>query len=89
MSSLSIDNNMKYIIDLCNKYDVWIEFRPNCVSDNMYVRLTKFFKETPYVYHQLVDLVYINYIDFETILENFVDKANNEFMKESDLYDKR
>lgn len=86
MSSLSIDNNMKYIIDLCNKYDVWIEFRPNCISDTMCVRLTKFFEEE-YVYHQLIDLVYINYISFETILENFVDKANKEFMKECDLYE--
>jgi hypothetical protein len=86
MSSLSIDNNMKYIIDLCNKYDIWIEFRPNCISDTMCVRLTKFFEEK-YVYHQLIDLVYINYISFETILENFVDKANKEFMNRGNKYE--
>lgn len=72
---------MKKILDLCNKYNVWVEVRPNCVPDILCVKLKKFFKDKDEPYSELLALDVMNYNDFKNVLITFVDNANKEFMK--------
>ena len=72
---------MKKILDLCNKYNVWVEVRPNCVSDILCVKLKKFFKDKDEPYNELLALDIMSYNDFENVLIAFVNNANNKVMK--------
>lgn len=73
---------MKKILNLCNKYNVWVEVRPNCVPDILCVKLKKFFKDKDEPYSELLALDVMSYNDFENVLKTFVDNANNKFMQE-------
>ena len=73
---------MKKILDLWNKYNVWVEVRPNCVPDILCVKLKKFFKDKDEPYSELLALDVMNYYDFENVLKTFVDNANKKFMQE-------
>lgn len=73
---------MKKILDLCNKYNVWVEVRPNCVPDILCVKLKKFFKDKDEPYTELLALDIMSYNDFENVLKTFVDNVNKKFMQE-------
>lgn len=74
---------MKKILDLCNKYNVWVEVRPNCVPDILCVKLKKFFKDKDEPYSELLALDVMNYNDFENVLKTFINNANKKFMQEN------